>query len=63
VKGTLTKIEFPVLGFPRQQTRKALHLIAANLVMIDVVIVAVSEGPQVVYLVFPPDLAESMRGR
>ena len=58
---TLTEIQFSALGFPRQQTRKAPHLIAANLVMIDVIVVTVTERPQVVCLVFPLDLAKSVR--
>ena len=61
-RNALTKIQFPVLGFPRQQTRKALHLVPADLVVIDVVVVAVAEGPQVVRLVLPLGLAESVRG-
>lgn len=62
-KGSLTEIEFPVLRFPRQQARKAPHLVAANLVMVDVLVITVAKRPQVVRLVSPLDLAESMRGR
>lgn len=59
-ENNLTKIKFPISRFPRQQARKALHLVAADLVMIDVIVVAVTKGPEVVCLVFPLDLAKSM---
>lgn len=62
-KETLTKIKFPVFRFPRQQTRKTSHLVAADLVTIDVIIIAVTERPQVICLVFPLDLTKSVRGR
>lgn len=60
---TLTKIKFPVFGFPRQQTRKTPHLVAADLVTIDVIVIAVTKRPQVVHLVLPLDLTKSVRGR
>lgn len=56
-------MESAVFGFPRQQARKTPHLIAANLVTIDVIAVTVTERPQVICLVFPLDLAKGLRGR
>jgi hypothetical protein len=61
VNAGLTKVELPIPRLPRQQTRKGLHLVAADLVVIDVAFVAVAERPQVVYFVSPLDLAEHMR--
>jgi hypothetical protein len=63
VKEKLTKVKFPIFRFPRQQTRKALHLVAADLVAIDVIVAAVTKRPEIVCLMFPLDLAESMRRR
>ena len=60
---SLTKIEFPAFRFTRQQARKAIHFIAADLVVINVIVVTVTERPQVVRLVFSLDLTKSMSGR
>ena len=58
-----TKIKFPVSRFSRQQARDSVHLVATDLVTIDVIAIAVTKRPQIVRLVFPPNLAKSMRRR
>ena len=55
-----TKIKFPIARLPRQQIRNALHLVAANLIMIDIIVVAVTKGPEVVCLMFPLDLTKGV---
>jgi hypothetical protein len=43
--GALTEMKFAVFRFPRQETRKAFHLVPADLVAINVVGAAVAERP------------------
>ena len=61
-KAVLTKVEVPIFRFPREEARKTLHLVAADLVTVNVVVVAVTERPQVVRVVFSPDLTKSLGG-